>query len=73
MSVPGGWHQFYDEVADFTQTVFGVQRDSGFNAVLHFNEMVMPDDALSYPLNVQLEHDFLTYFMEHNLNPTQNK
>ena len=73
MSVPGGWHQFYDEVADFTQTMFGVQRDSGFNAALHFNEMVMPDDALSYPLNVQLEHDFLTYFMGHNLKSTQNK
>jgi len=73
MSVPGGWHQFYNEVADFTQTMFGVKRNSGFNTVLHFNEMVMPDDALSYPLNVQLEHDFLTYFMEHNLKPTQNK
>ena len=73
MSVPGGWHQFYDEVADFTQAMFGVQRDSGFNAALHFNEMVMPDDALSYPLNVKLEHDFLTYFREHNLKPTQNK
>jgi radical SAM superfamily enzyme YgiQ (UPF0313 family) len=71
MNVPGGWHQFYDEIAEFTEASYGVQRDSGFNAVLYFNEMVMPDDALSYPLNIQLDHDVLAYFMEHRLQHAQ--
>ena len=68
MNVPGGWHRFYDEVADFTEAIFGVQRNSGFNAVLYFNEMVMPDDALSYPLHLRLEHNVSSYFKEHNSN-----
>lgn len=72
MTVPGGWHSFYNEIAEFTEVTYGVQRDSGFNAVLYFNEMVMPDDALSYPLNIQLDHDVSAYFMEHNLKPTQS-
>jgi radical SAM superfamily enzyme YgiQ (UPF0313 family) len=72
MNVPGGWQQFYNEVADFTETTFGVRRDAGFDAVLHFNEIVMPDDALTYPLNVRLEHDVSAYFLEHNSKPTQH-
>ena len=72
MTVPGGWNQFYNEVADFAETTFGVLRDSGFNAVLHFNELVMPDDASTYPLKVRLEHDVSSYFLEHNLNSAQD-
>ncbi len=67
LNSPGGWHQFYNEIAEFTEAGFGVQRDSAFDAVLYYNEMVMPEDALSYPLNVSLEHDVPAYFMDHNL------
>lgn len=60
--VPGGWRCLYDEIADFAQEVFGCGRDSAFNAVLRFNELVMPDDSVPYPLEVRLEHDIISYF-----------
>jgi hypothetical protein len=72
MNAPGGWKRFYDEIADFTETIYDIERDSAFNAVLYFNEMVMPDDALSYPLEIQLDHDVCAYFLDHNLKPHQN-
>ena len=67
LNVPGGWNEFYNEIADFSEQKYGIRRDSAFDAVLHFNEMVMPDDAFTYPLTVQLEHDVPTYFKDHNL------
>lgn len=67
LNVPGGWHEFYNEVAEFTRNQYGIQRDSGFDAVLHYNEMVMPEDAFTYPLSVQLAHDVPAYFRDHNL------
>ncbi len=67
LNVPGGWHGFYNEIAEFTETQYGIQRDSAFEAVLHYNEMVMPDDAFTYPLKVRLEHDVPAYFRDHNL------
>ena len=73
LNVPGGWQQFYNEIVEFTEVEFGVQRDSAFDAALYYNEMVMPEDALSYPLNVRLEHDVPAYFMDHNLKHEQNK
>ena len=73
LNVPGGWHQFYEEIAAFTQARFGVRRDSAFDAVLYFNEMVMPDDALAYPLKIQLEHDVPAYFRDNNLKDSENR
>ena len=73
LNVPGGWQQFYDEIAEFTESQFGVERDSAFDAILYFNETVMPDDALSYPLNVQLNHDIPAYFRDNNLRQSQDR
>ena len=73
LNVPGGWRQFYNEIAEFTEAQFGVRRDSAFDAMLYFNEMVMPDDALSYPLNVQLKHDIPAYFKDNNLREVQDR
>jgi len=71
LNVPGGWHGFYDEIADFAEKKYGVRRDSAFDAVLHYNEMVMPDDAFNYPLDVRLVHDVPAYFRDHNLRDDQ--
>ena len=60
--MPGGWKRFYDEIAALCETVHGVQRDSAFDAVLRFNEVVMPDDTLVYPLTAVLEHDVVGWF-----------
>ena len=73
LNVPGGWNEFYNEIADFSEKKYDVRRDSAFDAALHYNEMVMPDDAFSYPLEVQLKHDVPAYFRDHNLKDDQGK
>ena len=72
LNVPGGWNEFYNEIADFTEKKYRIRRDSAFDAVLHYNEMVMPDDAFSYPLALRLEHDVPAYFGDHNLREDQD-
>ncbi len=71
LNVPGGWHEFYGQIADFTESTFGIERDSAFDAVLQFNEMVMPEDAFSYPLDIELQHDVAAYFRDRNLKDDQ--
>ena len=73
LNVPGGWNEFYNEIADFTEQKYGIPRNSAFVAVLRYNEMVMPDDTFTYPLNVQLEHDVPAYFRDHNLKDDQDQ
>ncbi|HUG99503.1 MAG TPA: radical SAM protein [Gammaproteobacteria bacterium] len=64
--IPGGWKQFYDEIAALVEASYGIHRDSAFDVVLQVNEAVMPDDARHYPLSVELQHDFVSYFAAHN-------
>jgi len=64
--MPGGWKNFYDEIASFVNETYGIHQNSAFNTVLYVNELVMPDDAVTYPLTVQLDHDFVAYFLDHN-------
>ena len=71
LNVPGGWHEFYGQIADFTESRFGIERDSAFDAVLQFNEVVMPEDAFSYPLDIELQHDVAAYFRDRNLKDDQ--
>jgi hypothetical protein len=71
MAMPGGWRQFYNEVADFSETVFGISRDDEFETVLRFNESVMPDEGITYPLKLQLDHDVERYFQENLLKQTE--
>ncbi len=63
--MPGGWNQFYNEIARFTNAAFGVQRNSAFYVVLRVNELVMPDDTMAYPATINLDHDFANYFCDH--------
>ena len=62
--MPGGWKAFYDQVAEFAIDHYGIQRDQAFDTVLLVNEMVMPDDSLSYPLSRELPYDFVAWFLD---------
>jgi radical SAM superfamily enzyme YgiQ (UPF0313 family) len=62
----GGWQQFYDEIAAFVAARYGIHRNPAFDVVLRVNEAVMPDDARAYPLTLELAHDFVSYFTDHN-------
>ena len=70
MNIPGGWCQFYEEIASFAKKAFGVDRNSSFNVVLRFNELVMPDDAILYPVIEHLEHDVLSYVADRQDSPS---
>lgn len=64
--MPGGWRSFYEEIGRFAGDAFGVELDSAFQTVLRVNELVMPDDTVSYPANLEIEHDLVSYFIDHN-------
>lgn len=63
--MPGGWRAFYDEIADFVRARWGIERDSALDTVLRANELSMPDEARSYPLEVELPHDIVAWFRAH--------
>ena len=65
--MPGGWRRFYEQVARFLQERYGLARDPALDTALQVNEAAMPDETLSYPLTVPLDHDFVSWFREHNL------
>jgi hypothetical protein len=64
-TMPGGWKSFYDEIAEFAKSEYGIERDSAFDTVLHVNELLMPENCLDYPLTVDLKHDIEAWFAAH--------
>ena len=64
--MPGGWKAFYDEIAEFTESAYGIRRDSDFEAVLLANELAMPDNTIDYPLSTVLGHDIAPWFKANN-------
>jgi len=68
MTMPGGWQPFYSEIARFTEEAFNIPRTNDFDVVLRFNESVMPDDGITYPLKFEIDHDVMSYFNDHILN-----
>ncbi len=62
--MPGGWRQFFDEVAEFADERYGLQRDDALEVVLTVNEATMPDEARDYPMTVSLAHDYVSYFRD---------
>jgi radical SAM superfamily enzyme YgiQ (UPF0313 family) len=62
--MPGGWRQFFDEVAAFVGEHYGVQHDAPLEVVLAVNEAAMPDEARDYPMTVELAHDYVSYFRD---------
>ncbi len=53
---------FYQQVAQFIEQSFGISDDTGLTTILQVNQLCMPDDRLSYPMQVDLAHDFTAYF-----------
>ena len=64
--MPGGWRPFYEEVADFIERRYGIERDSALETVLDANELAMPDGARSYPMTRSLPHDIVAWFKARN-------
>ncbi len=60
--MPGGWHLFYQQIAAFIETKYQIAKDSGLETILLVNQLCMPDDTITYPLQVDLAHDFTAYF-----------
>ena len=60
--MPGGWTAFYQQMAEYIQQQYGINADSGLQTILQVNQLCMPDDAMQYPLQVNLAHDFTAYF-----------
>jgi len=61
-SMPAGWHEFYRQVAAFIQQQYQITPDSALETVLTVSQYCMPDDTLSYPITLNLQHDFSSYF-----------
>ncbi|MEW5682625.1 MAG: radical SAM protein [Pseudomonadota bacterium] len=61
-SLPGGWNAFYQQVSAFITQQYGIEQDSAMSVVLQVNQYSMPDDSLTYPLSIELQHDFVSYF-----------
>ena len=64
-NIPGGWKQFYYEIAEFTKDSFGIKKDATFETVLNVNALTMPDDTMTYPATISLQYDFVAYFKAH--------
>lgn len=61
-TMPGGWAEFYQQIARFVQQQYQLADNSAFNTVLQVNLLCMPDDTQCYPRSAQLQHDFKGYF-----------
>ncbi len=61
--MPGGWHQFYQQVSDYVLERYEIASDSGFEVVYQVSAMSMPDDGIEYPVTIRLNHDFSAYFV----------
>lgn len=61
-SMPGGWYGFYQQVGDYILQQYNIPTDSALQTVLMVSRYSMPDDGLTYPLTLTLQHDFSRYF-----------
>jgi radical SAM superfamily enzyme YgiQ (UPF0313 family) len=60
--MPGGWTLFYKQIGHYIQKKYSIPMDSGLQTILRVNQLCMPDDALNYPLRIDLAHDFTAYY-----------
>lgn len=60
--IPTGWGAFYEELRLYLIEEYQVVNDSALNTVLEVNKAAMPDEAITYPHTIDLEHDFIEYF-----------
>lgn len=72
-TMPGGWHEFYQEIKDYITERYDLTVDSGFETVLLVSQYCMPDDTLDYPVTLKLPHDFTAYFSAHRQSDQDKK
>jgi len=72
-SMPQGWHPFYTQIKHFIKDTYHIVDDSGLETVLQINAGAMPDDALKYPIEIDIEHDFIRYFQQQKLKENNTK
>ncbi len=58
---PVGWEPFYDEVVDFLGDAYGLSLDSDLAAVFTLQRALMPTRGRDYPIEVELEHDYVSW------------
>lgn len=72
--MPGGWHEFFNEIAELIYREYAISRDSVLDTVLKVNELAMPDESRIYPVELNLEHSFVDYFLQfYNENDCRKK
>ncbi len=62
-SIPGGWPLFYGQLKNYILHKYSVSDDSALDTVLKVNAAVMPDEAVTYPMTIHLDHDIIQYFI----------
>ena len=69
-SMPSGWANFYHEVQTYICARYELTPSSGLATVIAVSQAAMPDDALNYPYEVKLAHDFTAYYRQATNSPT---
>ena len=60
--MPGGWPEFYAQVLHYLEHECNTVINEALLEVVKVNQFCMPNDALVYPLTLQLKYDFCAYF-----------
>lgn len=63
-SMPSGWTLFYQQLGQYIEHHYDISstQQQALQTVLAVNLAAMPDDAVQYPITIDLKHDFHAYF-----------
>jgi radical SAM superfamily enzyme YgiQ (UPF0313 family) len=64
-SMPGGWESFYAQTMDYIQSRYKLCASTELDTLKAVSIASMPDDSVSYPITIAIEHDFVKYFNDY--------
>ncbi|MFT5997167.1 MAG: radical SAM superfamily enzyme YgiQ (UPF0313 family) [Glaciecola sp.] len=64
-SMPSGWSPFYQQITEYIQQKYSLKTSTGLITAISVNRAAMPDDGLNYPIKIELDHDFISYFHQY--------
>ncbi|MCW8997373.1 MAG: hypothetical protein OQK04_01475, partial [Kangiellaceae bacterium] len=64
--LPGGWNLFFSELRSYIKENYNITESTALDSILEVNELAMPEESRTYPLEVELVHDVESYFKENN-------
>lgn len=64
-SMPGGWESFYAQTMDYIQSRYKLCASTELDTLKAVSIASMPDDSISYPITIAIEHDFVKYFNDY--------